>query len=130
MQFRYTYPPLFAMLLVPLTAFSVDDAGRIMLIASNLALVAILIVGARTATRRVSLETLGWVALVLASGPVFAALYGLQATPLVVALEAVFASSVVRDRRLVLGGVCLAKLLQESLNQNIQAASRKKHRDM
>jgi hypothetical protein len=45
---------------------------------------------------------------VLASGPVFAALYGLQATPLVVALEAVFAYSVVRDRWLVIGGACLA----------------------
>lgn len=108
MYLRYTYPPLFAVLLAPLTAFSVDDAGRIMLIAGTVALLVILLVGWRAAPQRVSWETLGWVALLLVCGPVFAALYAMQATPLVVALEAVFAYSVVRDRWLVAGGVCLA----------------------
>ncbi|MFZ2033487.1 MAG: glycosyltransferase family 87 protein [Candidatus Dormiibacterota bacterium] len=105
----YTYPPLFAFLLIPLTALPIDDAGRVWLVINYASLIALLVIGARIARPRLSLETIGWLVLMmLASASIGAAMYGIQVDPLIVLLEAVFAWSIVTDRRLVLGGVALA----------------------
>jgi alpha-1,2-mannosyltransferase len=105
----YTYPPLFAFLLIPLTGLPIDDAGRVWLGINYASLIALLVVGARAARPRFSLETIGWLLLMmLASAPIGAAMYGIQVDPLIVLLEAVFAWSIVTDRRLALGGAALA----------------------
>ena len=105
----YTYPPLFAFLMMPLTALSIDNAGRVWLVLDCLALVALLVIGIRAAPGRVSLEAKAWlVLLILTSGSVAGALHEMQATPVVIALEAVFAWCIVQDRAPALGGFVLA----------------------
>jgi uncharacterized membrane protein len=105
----YTYPPLFAALVVPFTVLPVDDAGRLWLVISYVALLVILYAGVRAAPRPLSTETILWLAfVVLAASSVGYALYEMQATPLVVALEAVYALCIIRGRFLVAGGACLA----------------------
>jgi hypothetical protein len=105
----YTYPPLFAALLVPLTWLPIDDAGRVWLAISYAALLVILVAGVRAAPQRLSGEGVAWLGLaVLTAGAVAFALFELQATPVVVALEAIFALCVVRNRCVFAGGVCLA----------------------
>jgi hypothetical protein len=105
----YTYPPLFAFLLIPLTHFPVDDAGRMWLAINYASLVGVLVIGVRIMRPRLSSETIAWLALaVLASGPIGAAMYGIQIDPVLLLLEAVFAWSVVTDRALVIGGLALA----------------------
>ena len=105
----YTYPPVFAALLVPLTWLPVDDAGRVWLVICYASLVVVLLAGVRAAPRPLNRETIAWLGLVfLVAGSVAFALYEMQATPLVVALEAIFALSVIRDRFVFVGGLCLA----------------------
>jgi hypothetical protein len=105
----YTYPPLFAFLLIPLTGLPIDDAGRVWLVVNYTSLIALLVIGARAARPRFSLETIGWLVLtMLASAAIGAAMYGIQVDPFIVLLEAVFAWSVVTDRRLAIGGAALA----------------------
>ncbi len=105
----YTYPPLFAALLVPLTALPVDDAGRLWLALDCVALGLMVFLGARAAPGRIGGEALAWIVLlVLSSGAVLAALYEIQATPVAVALEAAFAWTVVRGRAALPGGAALA----------------------
>jgi Glycosyltransferase family 87 len=105
----YTYPPLFAFLLVPLTGLPVDDAGRVWLAINYVSLIAMLVVGVRIARPRLSFEVIAWLVLVmLSSSQIGAAMYGIQVDPLILLLEAVFAWTIVTERRLVLGGVALA----------------------
>ena len=105
----YTYPPLFAYLLIPLTALPIDDAGRVWLGINYASLIALLVIGARAARPRFAPETIGWLVLMmLASAPIGAAMYGIQVDPFIVLLEAVFAWSIVTDRRVALGGAALA----------------------
>jgi hypothetical protein len=105
----YTYPPLFAFLLIPLTGLPVDDAGRVWLAINYVSLIAMLVVGVRIARPRLSFEVIAWLVLVmLTSSQIGAAMYGIQVDPLILLLEAVFAWSIVTKRRLVLGGLALA----------------------
>ncbi len=105
----YTYPPLFAFVLIPLTRLSADDAGRIWLAVNYLSLVGVLLIGVRTARPRLAPETVAWLALVMLASPqIGAAMYGIQVDPLVLLLEAVFAWSVVTNRVPVIGGLALA----------------------
>lgn len=104
----YTYPPLFAFLMMPLTALSIDNAGRVWLVLDCLALVALLVIGIRAAPGRISLEARAWlVLLILTSGSVAGAIHEMQATPVVIALEAVFAWCIIQDRAPALGGFVL-----------------------
>ena len=105
----YTYPPLFAFVLIPLTRLSFDDAGRIWLAVNYVSLVGMFLIGVRIARPRLSREIIAWLALaMLASPQIGAAMYGIQVDPFVLLLEAVFAWSVVANRAPAVGGVALA----------------------
>ncbi|MBV8195858.1 MAG: DUF2029 domain-containing protein, partial [Candidatus Dormibacteraeota bacterium] len=65
MDGRYTYPPLFAFLLSPLSALSIDDAARIWLVVCQLSLAAILVVALRAAPARVGREGVLWYVLAI-----------------------------------------------------------------
>ncbi|MFI5286366.1 MAG: glycosyltransferase family 87 protein [Candidatus Dormibacteria bacterium] len=105
----YTYPPLFAFILIPLTRLSLNDAGRIWLAVNYASLVGVLLIGVRTARSRMAPETIAWLALVMLASPqIGAAMYGIQVDPLVLLLEAVFAWSVVTNRVPAVGGAALA----------------------
>lgn len=105
----YTYPPLFAFVLIPLTRFSVDGAARIWLLVNYVSLLGVLVIGVRAARPRLAPETIAWLALLMLASPqIGAAMYGIQVDPFILLLEAVFAWSVVTNRAPVLGGVALA----------------------
>ena len=105
----YTYPPLLAILLVPLTALSADDAARIWLVFVCFSLVTMVVVARRAAPGRISAEAMAWLTvLILHSGGVLGALREAQATVPVLALVALFAWSYVHGRRSVVGGALLA----------------------
>lgn len=105
----YTYPPLFAFVLIPLTRLSADDAGRIWLAVNYLSLVGMFLMGVRTARPRLAPEIIAWLALVMLASPqIGAAMYGIQVDPLVLLFEAVFAWSVVTNRVPAVGGMALA----------------------
>ena len=105
----YTYPPLFAFVLIPLTRLSVNDAGRIWLVVNYASLLGVLLIGVRAARPRLALETIAWLALLMLASPqIGAAMYGIQVDPFVLLLEAVFAWSVVTARLPLIGGVALA----------------------
>ncbi len=105
----YTYPPVFAALLIPLTWLPVDDAGRVWLVVCYVSLLVVLLAGVRAAPQPLDRESILWLGVVfLVAGSVAFALYEMQATPLVVALEAIFALCVIRNRFVFVGGLCLA----------------------
>jgi hypothetical protein len=105
----YTYPPLFAFVLIPLTRLSADDAGRIWLAVNYASLVGVFLIGVRTARPRLAPESIAWLALVMLASPqIGAAMFGIQVDPLVLVLEAMFAWSVVTNRVPAVGGVALA----------------------
>ncbi len=105
----YTYPPVFAALLIPLTWLPIDDAGRVWLVVCYASLLVVLLAGVRAAPQPLDRESILWLGVVfLVAGSVAFAVYEMQATPLVVALEAIFALSVVRNRFVFVGGLCLA----------------------
>ena len=65
----YTYPPLFAFVLIPLTRLSVDDAGRIWLAVNYVSLVGMFLIGVRIARPRLSPEIIAWLALAMLASP-------------------------------------------------------------
>src|SRR5262249_33666507 len=95
----YIYPPLLAVLLEPLTAFSCQDASRIWRLANALIWVAVTILLAYQLWRRWSAHRLLAVALVvIASGCSYLLLYGLLLGQVIL---------------LILGGIVLAAWLLE-----------------
>jgi hypothetical protein len=105
----YTYPPLFAFVLIPLTRFSPDGAARIWLVVNYASLLGVLVIGVRAAHPRLAAETIAWLALLMLASPqIGAAMYGIQVDPFILLLEAVFAWSVVTNRLPVVGGIALA----------------------
>lgn len=105
----YTYPPLFAFLLIPLTRFSADGAARVLLVVNYASLLGVLWIGVRAARPRLSAETIAWLALLMVASPqIGAAMYGIQVDPFILLLEAVFAWSVITNRLPTVGGIALA----------------------
>ena len=93
----YTYPPVLAVVLSPLTAFPVGVAGRIFLGASQLCLAGAIVVMHRTVRTMVSRATQLWLlAAVLLFQPIHAGNFGLQVSNVLLLLFALAAHAYTR----------------------------------
>jgi hypothetical protein len=104
----YTYPPVLAVVMSPLTALPVGVAGRIFFGLSQLALVAALVVMQRTVRGMLPQRTQVWLlAAVLLFQPIHAANFGLQVDHFLLLLFALAAWGYVHARGGALGGVAV-----------------------
>jgi hypothetical protein len=104
----YTYPPVLAVALRPLTLLGVGVAGRLFLVLSQACLVLALLVMHRTVRGMVDRRVEVWLlAAILAFQPIHAGNYGLQVSNALLLLYALAAHSFVRGRRGWLAGAAL-----------------------
>jgi glycosyl transferase family 87 len=104
----YTYPPVLAVVLWPLTGLSVGVAGRVFLGVSQLCLVAALFVMHRTVRTMLPLRTQAWLlAVVLLFQPINAGNFGLQVSNILLLLFAIAAWAYVHERGGPLAGMAI-----------------------